>query len=88
MKQHKAEEHNQQLTQQLLQERSRRQLLQLAWASLESTLKFSFPSPADARCHLVFTARSSLLKVCVQTIFNLACEFAWDAPLRLCRICC
>ena len=48
MKQRKVEEQNQQIIQQLLQERSRRQLLQLELASLENTLKLSFPPLADA----------------------------------------
>ena len=48
MKQRKVEERNQQLMQELQQERSRRQLLQLDWASLENTLKLSFPVLSDA----------------------------------------
>jgi hypothetical protein len=77
VKQRKLEEQNQQLIQDLLQERKRRQLLQLGWASLENTITFNFLPLADARCHLMFTARSSFFKVCVQTIFNLACIFVW-----------
>ena len=63
VKQRKVEEHNLQLIQQLLQERTRRQMLQLGWASLENTLKLICPPLADARCHLVFTATPSLFKV-------------------------
>ena len=48
MKQRKVEEQNQQLIQELQQERSRRRLLQLDWASLENTLKLSFPVLSDA----------------------------------------
>jgi hypothetical protein len=48
VKQRKVEERNQQLMQELQQERSRRQLLQLDWASLENTLKLSFPVLSDA----------------------------------------
>jgi hypothetical protein len=62
VKQRKVKEQHQQLIQELQQERRRRQLLQLSWASLENTLKLSFPPPADACCHFVFTARSSLFE--------------------------
>ena len=48
MKQRKVQDPNQQLIQELQQERSRRQLLQLDWASLENTLKLSFPLLSDA----------------------------------------
>jgi C-terminal processing protease CtpA/Prc len=48
VKQRTVEEQNQQIIQQLLQERSRRQLLQLELASLENTLKLSFPPLAEA----------------------------------------
>jgi C-terminal processing protease CtpA/Prc len=48
VKQRKVEEQNQQLIQELQQERSRRRLLQLDWASLENTLKLSFPVLSDA----------------------------------------
>ena len=48
MKQRKFEEQNQQLIQELHQERSRRQLLQLDWASLENSLKIFFPVLSDA----------------------------------------
>ena len=82
MKQRKVEEQNQQLIQELQQERSRRRLLQLGWASLDNTLKLSFPPPADARCHLVFTARSSLFEVCVR-IINSACALYCYAPRGL-----
>ena len=75
VKQRKVEAQNQQLIKELQQERSRRQLLQLSWASLENTLKLSFPPPADARCHFVFTARSSLFEVCVRIILNFARDF-------------
>ncbi len=68
-KQRKVEEHNLQLIQQLLQERTRRQMLQLSWASLENTLKLCCPPVADARCHLVFTATPSLFKV-----YHLVCR--------------
>ena len=83
VKQRKVKEQHQQLIQELQQERRRRQLLQLSWASLENTLKLSFPPPADARCHFVFTARSSLFEVCVRIILNFARDFYCYAPLGL-----
>ena len=62
VKTRKVEDQISSLVQQIALERSRRQQLQLSWASLESAISIMCPRLAEARFHLVFTAKQSLFE--------------------------